>query len=66
MLLNEFLKEHQKVQQLEATVARQQQQFQAKTTQEQKQIEAITAGLQRVNERFERTTPSPPLLANSR
>ena len=62
MLLNEFLKEHQraveehrKVEEQEAMIARQ-----------QKQIEALTAGLQKVNERLERTTPTPPLLANSR
>jgi hypothetical protein len=36
MLLNEFLKEHRKVQQLEANAARQ-----------QKQIEALAAGLQK-------------------
>ena len=40
MLLNEFLKEHRKVQELEAKAARQ-----------QKQIEALTAGLQKVSAR---------------
>jgi uncharacterized coiled-coil protein SlyX len=39
---------------------------QATNSQQQKQIEALTAGLQKVNERFEKTTPAPPLLANSR
>ena len=38
MLLNEFLKEHRKVQELEANAARQ-----------QKQIDALTAGLQKVS-----------------
>ena len=38
MLLNEFLKEHQKVHDLEATVARQ-----------PKQIEALTSGLEKVS-----------------
>ena len=38
MLLNEFLKEHRKVQELEANAARQ-----------QKQIEALTAGLQKMS-----------------
>ncbi len=38
MLLNEFLKEHRKNEEQEATIARQ-----------QKQIEALTAGLQKVN-----------------
>jgi Chaperone of endosialidase len=42
MLLNEFLKEHGKVQTLETTVA-----------QQQKQIEALTAGLQKVSDKVE-------------
>jgi endosialidase-like protein len=42
MLLNEFLKEHRRVQHLEATAAKQ-----------QKQIEALTAGLQKVSARLE-------------
>src|SRR6266540_1301036 len=48
MLLNEFLKEHGKVEKLEATV-----------TEQQKQIEALTAGLQKVSAQVEmsRTVP---------
>ena len=42
MLLNEFLKEHQKVQSLEA-----------KAAQQQKQIETLTTGLQKINARVE-------------
>jgi len=42
MLLNEFLKEHRKVQDLEANVLRQ-----------QKQIDTLTAGLQKVSAEFE-------------
>jgi len=42
MLLNEFLKEHRKVQGLEANAARQ-----------QKQIEALTTGLQKVSAQLE-------------
>jgi trimeric autotransporter adhesin len=42
MLLNEFLKEHCKVEKLEATIARQ-----------QKQIEALAAGLQKVTAQIE-------------
>ena len=42
MLLNEFLKEHRKVQELEANAAQQQRNFLAS----HKQIEALTAGLQ--------------------
>jgi len=56
MLLNEFLKEHTKVQELgatvakqEAVIAKQQKDFQAIATHQQKQIEALTAGLQKVS-----------------
>ena len=47
MLLNEFLKEHQKVQELEATVAWQ-----------EKQIETLTSGLQKMSAQVEVTTPA--------
>jgi len=48
MLLNEFLKEHRKVQELEANTARQ-----------QKQIEALTAGLQKVSAQIEASWSAP-------
>jgi cell division FtsZ-interacting protein ZapD len=48
MLLNEFLKEHRKVQELEANAARQ-----------QKQIEALTKGLQKVSAQLEVSKPAP-------
>lgn len=44
MLLNEFLKEHQKVEQ-ERTIARMQQELEARMAQQEKQIEARNAGL---------------------
>jgi endosialidase-like protein len=47
MLLNEFLKEHRKVQELEANAAKQ-----------QKQIEALTAGLQKVSAQLEMSKPA--------
>ena len=53
MLLNEFLKEHRKVQKLEATIANQ-----------QKQIEALTAGLQRVSDQLELSKPAPRTVLN--
>jgi hypothetical protein len=64
MLLNEFLKEHGQVNQLKATVARQQQEFQAKFVQQQKQIEALTVTLQKVSERLELSKVAPQLVAN--
>src|SRR4029077_1042577 len=48
MLLNEFLKEHRKVQEQEATIALLTQDFQSKLGDQQKQIEAFAAGLQKV------------------
>jgi hypothetical protein len=53
MLLNEFLKEHRKVEKLEATIARQ-----------QKQIEALTAGLQKVSAQLELSKPEPQVANN--
>jgi hypothetical protein len=48
MLLNEFLKEHRKVEQLEATVVRQQKSFESRLAAQEKQIEVLTSGLQKV------------------
>ncbi len=71
MLLNEFLKEHQKVAgqestiaDLKATVAKQQDAFGSKIAQQQKQIEALTAGLQKVTEKVESTKAAPQLVTN--
>jgi hypothetical protein len=65
MLLNEFLKEHRKVQELEATVAQQRKDFQLTAAQQQKQIEALTAGLQRVSAQVEMSRPAPQTVANN-
>jgi hypothetical protein len=54
MLLNEFLKEHGKVEKLETTVARQ-----------QKQIETLIAGLQKVSAQLEVSKPPPQVVNNS-
>ena len=53
MLLNEFLKEHRKVQEQGATIARL-----------QKQIEALTAGLQKVSDQLEASKPAPQVVNN--
>jgi hypothetical protein len=66
MLLNEFLKEHRKVEELEATIARQQRDSQATATQQQKQIEALTAGLQKVSAQVEVSKNAPKVVSNSR
>ena len=64
MLLNEFLKEHRKVQELEATVIQQQKDFQFKLSQQEKQIEALTAGLQKVSAQLEASKPAPQVVNN--
>ncbi|MGQ0445050.1 MAG: hypothetical protein ACT4O2_07985, partial [Beijerinckiaceae bacterium] len=45
MLLNEFLKEHRKVQELEAALARQQKDFARQVALQQKEIKSLAAGL---------------------
>ena len=58
MLLNEFLKEHRKVEQ-------QRKDFEAALAQQQKQIEALTAGLQKVSAQVELRKPAPQTVLNS-
>jgi hypothetical protein len=58
MLLNEFLKEHQKVEDLRKN-------FQATVSRQQKQIEALTAGLQKVSAQVEMSRPAPQTVANN-
>jgi hypothetical protein len=47
MLLNEFLKEHNAVQEQRATIAQQRKGFEAAIARQQKQIDALTAALQK-------------------
>jgi hypothetical protein len=58
MLLNEFLKEHRKVEQLTKD-------FQSKLAAQQKQIEALTAGLQKVSAQMQVSKPAPQTVLNS-
>jgi hypothetical protein len=55
MLLNEFLKEHRKVEEQEVTITRL-----------QKQIEALTLGLQKVSAQLEMIKPAPQMVENQR
>ena len=57
MLLNEFLKEHKKVEDLTKD-------FQTTVAQQQKQIEALTAGLQKVSAQLEASKPAPQVVNN--
>jgi len=63
MLLNEFLKEHKKVQEQGATIAQQRRDFEMAITKQQKQIEALTAGLQKVNAQIRLNRPAPQVVA---
>src|SRR6266481_5921951 len=65
MLLNEFLKEHLKVKEqqatiaeLQSTVAQQQKGFESKMARQEKEIEALTAGLQKVSAKLAIANPS--------
>jgi uncharacterized coiled-coil protein SlyX len=64
MLLNEFLKEHRKVEELEATVAQQQKSFEAKLAEQNKQIEALASGLGKVNAQVEMSKAAPQVVVN--
>jgi hypothetical protein len=62
MLLNEFLKEHRKVERLEATVARQQKSFESKIVEQNRQIEALTSNFRKVTAQIEITKGVPQAL----
>jgi hypothetical protein len=64
MLLNEFLKEHRKVQEQEATISQLRQDLQATAARQQKQIDALTAGLQKVSAQLEVTKSTPQTVLN--
>jgi phage shock protein A len=66
MLLNEFLKEHRKVEALQASFAQQQKDFQATVAQQRRQIEALTAGLQKVSAQVEASKAAPQTVVNNR
>jgi septal ring factor EnvC (AmiA/AmiB activator) len=79
MLLNEFLKEHKKVEeqgceinkqkmtitQLESTIAEQHERFESKVAQQERQIEALASGLQKVSAQIELSKSAPQVVVNS-
>jgi uncharacterized coiled-coil protein SlyX len=68
MLLNEFLKEHRKVQEQDATIAQVRvttAKQEATIAQQQKQIEALTAGLQKVTAQIEVSKSTPQTVLNT-
>ena len=71
MLLNEFLKEHKKVEQQQATIAelkstaaQQQKGFESELAKQEEQIDALTAGLQKVSAQLEGRKHSPQIALN--
>jgi hypothetical protein len=78
MLLNEFLKEHRKVEvqhrklqeqeatiiELKSIVAQQKKESQSIAAQQQTQIEALTTGLQKVSDQLELSKPAPQTVLN--
>jgi hypothetical protein len=60
MMLNEFLKEHKKVQELEATVAQQQKGMEVLTA----QLKEQAAQIQKVSAQLEVSKPAPQMVAN--
>jgi hypothetical protein len=65
MLLNEFLKEHRKVQEQAGTIAQQRRDFEGAIAKQQKQIEALTAGLRKVSAQLELTKSAPQTVLNN-
>jgi uncharacterized coiled-coil protein SlyX len=73
MLLNEFLKEHRKVEaqqaaiaELKLTVAQQRTDSVSTIARQQKRIEALTAGLEKVRAQLELNKPAPQTVLNNR
>jgi hypothetical protein len=64
MLLNEFLKEHRKVEKLEATVAQQQTSFQSRLAEQEMQIQTLVSGLQKISARVEMSKPATKVASN--
>jgi hypothetical protein len=64
MLLNEFLKEHRRVEEQGATIAQLKQDFQSRLSAQQKQIERLTASLQKVSAQLEASKPAPQVVKN--
>jgi uncharacterized coiled-coil protein SlyX len=68
MLLNEFLKEHRKVEQQDATITQVKStaaKQEATIAKQQKQIDALTTGLQKVTDQLELSKPAPRTVGNN-
>jgi len=68
MLLNEFLKEHRKMEEQEATITQLKSgtsKQEAIIAKQQKQIEALATGLQKVSAQLETSKPAPQMVGNN-
>jgi len=65
MLLNEFLKEHRKVEEQQAAITQLKREFQSKLVEQQKQITALAAGLQKVSAQLELSKSAPRTVLNN-
>jgi hypothetical protein len=65
MLLNEFLKEHRKVQEQEAMIVQLKKDLQATAAHQQKQIEALSAGLQKMSAQLQLRKYAPQTALNN-
>ncbi len=65
MLLNEFLKEHRKNEEQEATIAQLKKELQTNAAHHQKQIDALSAALQKVSAQLEVSKAAPQTVLNS-
>jgi len=72
MLLNEFLKEHGRLEEqqttiadLKSTVAQQQKSFQSKLSEQEKQIADLASGLAKVSAQLESIRPDPRVVVNN-
>ena len=65
MLLNEFLKEHRKVEALEATVAAQQKGFESQIAILTATLKAQAAQIQKVSDQLRAQAPAPRVVANN-
>jgi hypothetical protein len=65
MLLNEFLKEHGKVQELKTALAHQREELRAVAARQQKQIEALTVSVQEMSAQFQMSKTPSKLVRNN-
>jgi hypothetical protein len=65
MLLNEFLKEHRKVQEQDATITQLKKDFRSKLAEQEKEIKALVSGLERVSAQLEMSKPAGQIAVNS-